>query len=34
MISEEELDAWLRIDRELSILEEYRKIFNLYPVEE
>ncbi len=34
MLTNEELDAWLSLDRELSILELYRKQFNLYSVEE
>ena len=29
MLSNEELDAWLILDRELSILELYRRNFNL-----
>ena len=34
MISEEELDAWLYLDRELSLLECYRRNFNLSAVKE
>ena len=29
MLSEEEIEKWLELERELDILEEYRKRFNL-----
>ncbi len=32
MLNKEELDKWLELERELDILDKYRKYFNLYGV--
>ena len=34
MLSNEELDAWLKLDRELSILESYRRHSKLLDIEQ